>query len=299
MGRVSDAMHRAGQGSGNAVPGPPVLDVADLAATVYQGEVPVGEPPRRNGVPVTLLDTDGAGAVEAGRFGSALKRKIVVDHDMIPASREQYRRLAATLHAAQGSLGLRVVMIGSAVAGEGKTLTASNLGLTLSESYQRRVVLIDGDLRRPSLHTVFKVDGAPGLVEGLASDEDKPLTLRHVSSRLAVLPAGRPTADPMAGLISPRMRRVIAEAREMFDWVIIDTPPVGLLTDAKLLAAMTDGTVMIVKAGSTPCELVRRAVDAIGPERLLGVVLNVADIGADGYGYAYYGRYREARATEA
>ena len=81
----------------------------------------------------------------------------------------------------------------------------------------------------------------------------------------------------MAGLTSERMRRLIDEAREAFDWVIIDTPPVGLLTDANLLASMVDGAVLVVKAGSTPYDLVKRAVDAIGRERLLGVVLNRAD----------------------
>ena len=74
-----------------------------------------------------------------------------------PASREQYRRLAATLHHAQAEHGLKVVMVASAVPGEGKTLTATNLALTLSESYQRRVLLIDADLRRPSLHDDVQV----------------------------------------------------------------------------------------------------------------------------------------------
>ena len=72
------------------------------------------------------------------------------------------------------------------------------------------------------------------------------------------------------------MQRLIDEAREAFDWVIIDTPPVGLLTDANLLASMVDGAVLVVKAGSTPYDLVKRAVDAIGPSKLLGVVLNRA-----------------------
>ena len=80
----------------------------------------------------------------------------------------------------------------------------------------------------------------------------------------------------MAGLTSDRMRRVIDEAREAFDWVIVDTPPVGLLTDANLLASMVDGAVLVVKAEHTPYQLVQRAVDALGRNRILGVVLNRA-----------------------
>ncbi len=206
---------------------------------------------------------------------------------MLPASREQYRRLAATLHHHQTDNGLKVVMIASAMMGEGKTLTAANLALTLSESYQRSVLLIDADLRRPSLNKVFGINGAPGLAEGLSALEEGKVTLHQVSPRLSVLPAGKPSSDPMAGLTSGRMRRVIDEARESFDWVILDTPPVGLLTDANLLAAMVDGTVLVVQAGSTPYDLVKRAVEAIGAARVLGVVLNRADTQAHGYGYGY------------
>jgi capsular exopolysaccharide synthesis family protein len=184
-------------------------------------------------------------------------------------------------------------MVASAVAGEGKTLTASNLALTLSESYQRSVLLIDGDLRKPSLHTMFRVTGTPGLSEGLGAPDGVKLPLRQISSRLTLLTAGAPSGDPMAGLTSPRMRRLIDEARQAFDWVIIDTSPIGLLTDASLLSAMVDCVLMIVKAGSTPFEIVRRALDSLGPDRIAGIVLNHADAkdqpyGADyQYGYGY------------
>jgi len=220
-----------------------------------------------------------------------LAQKIVVDQNMMAASREQYRRLAATLHHAQLSTGLKVVMISSAVAGEGKTLTASNLALTLSESYQRTVLLIDGDLRRPSLDTVFQLDGSMGLSEGLIAFEERKMPLHAVSPTLTILPAGNATSDPMAGLTSERMARLIAEAREAFEWVIIDTPPVGLLTDAKLLASMVDGTVLVVKADSTPYDLVQRAIQALGREKVLGAVLNRATTGSSRSHYGYYNYY--------
>jgi len=221
------------------------------------------------------------------RLDARLASKVVVDQNMLPASREQYRRLAATLHHHQSTSGLKVVMIASALVGEGKTLTASNLALTLSESYQRHVLLIDADLRRPSLHTVFKTNGSPGLSEGLASTDDAKLTLLEVSPHLTVLPAGAPSRDPMAGLTSSRMRQLIEEARRTFDWVIIDTPPVGLLTDASLLASMVDGAILVVEAGSTPYDIVKRAVETIGANRVLGVVLNRAQTLTREYGYGY------------
>jgi capsular exopolysaccharide synthesis family protein len=223
------------------------------------------------------------------RIDARFSEKVIIDADMMPASREQYRRLAAVLHDGQGESGLKVVMIASAVAGEGKTLTASNLALTFSESYRRRVLLVDGDLRRPVIHSVFRLHPASGLSEGLKSMDSK-LVVRQVSPCLSVLPGGRPDADPMAGLTSSRMRRLVAEAKEAFDWVIIDTPPLVLLPDAHLLASMVDGVVLVVRANSTPHPLVKRVVDSLGRDRIVGVVLNATSsvpAGADAYYYNY------------
>ena len=232
------------------------------------------------------------------RLDPSLEHKVVIDESMDPASREQYRRLATGLHAAQAASGLKVVMLVSALAGEGKTLTASNLALTFSESYQRTVLLIDGDLRRPSLHTVFNLQNSPGLSEGLLASQDRKLPLHRVSARLTVLTAGTATDDPMAALASERMQRLIDQARETFDWVIVDTPPIGLLSDANLLAAFADGAILVVKAESTPSELVQRAVAAIGKDRLLGVVLNRASVPM-GPGYAYQRYYNSVRTSGA
>jgi capsular exopolysaccharide synthesis family protein len=160
----------------------------------------------------------------------------------------------------------------------------------LSESYQKRVLLIDADLRKPTLHQVFRINSTLGLSTGLDPANEAKLTVHQVSPRLSVLPAGRPTSDPMAGLVSDRMRRLIDEAREAFDWVIVDTPPIVLLPDANLLSAMVQGTVLVIRANSTPHDLVKRAVDAIGAPRIIGTVLNQAAIGSrSGYGaYSYY-----------
>jgi protein-tyrosine kinase len=181
-----------------------------------------------------------------------------------PISREQYHKLAATLHNAQGLSGMKAIMIASAVAGEGKTLTAANLALAFSESYQRRVLLVDADLRRPSLHTLFTLDQVNGPA------------LRQVTPRLGILTSGRPTAAPIAELASERMRHVLDEARQAYDWIIVDTPPLTLLADASLLVSMVDGAVLVVKAASTPVDLVKRAMQVIDKDKTLGVVLNAS-----------------------
>jgi len=267
---------------------------AATATTNRRPEPPETEPPPAGGAYRTTeshdpKDKDGS---LFERLDSRLTEKLVIDQNMSAISREQYRRLAAVLHDAQSTNGLQVLMVASAVAGEGKTLTAANLALTFSESYQRRVLLIDGDLRRPTLHSVFRLDTASGLADGLLSASDTKMVVRQVSSRLAVLPAGRPSSDPMAGLTSERMKRLLAEARGAFDWVILDTPPVMLLPDAHLMASIVDGAVLVVRAGSTPYELVRRASEAIGRSRIVGIVLNRAEPSSqkDHYYYSYGGK---------
>ena len=157
------------------------------------------------------------------RSGKSFDGKLVTN-DVKVVAVEQYRKLAATLHHKQAEDGTKVVMIASALAGEGKTLTAVNLALTLSESYGRRVLLVDADFRRPTLHEAFHVPNTSGLNEALAAPTERKLTLAEISPRLALLPAGRPNPDPMSGLTSDRMRRIIEDASATFDWVIIRYP---------------------------------------------------------------------------
>jgi capsular exopolysaccharide synthesis family protein len=238
--------------------------------------------------PVAHLDAPTSATSLLERLDDSFAQKIVADEKMEAASREQYRRLAATLHHQQADRGLKVVMIASAVPGEGKTLTAANLGLTFSESYQRSVLLIDADLRRPSLHKIFGTDNTYGLSDGLAASTDRKLPARRVSERLALVTGGQPTSDPMASLTSDRMRRLLHEAREAFDWIIVDTSPVVALPDANLLSSMVDGAVMVVKAGSTSYALAQRAIEALGKDRILGVVLNqAASVPHHSYYYEY------------
>ena len=216
--------------------------------------------------------------------------KLVTTARIEQSTVEQYRKLAATLHHGQLERELKVVMVSSAVSGDGKTLTATNLALTLSESYRRRVLLIDADLRRPSIHQVFHVPNVTGLTDSLTAETDQRLPIVHASPHLSLLLAGRPDSDPMSGLTSGRMRRLIREATAKFDWVIIDTPPVVLLPDANLLAAMVDAAILVIGAGKTPYKLITRAIEALGRNKIMGVVLNRVDRAcvAGGYGYKYY-----------
>ena len=225
-------------------------------------------------------------------FSAQTAGKVVGGAAMDPRSAEQYRRLAAALHQAQVERGINKVMVASAVAGEGKTLTALNLAVTLSESYLRRVVLVDADLRCPRVHEL--VDSAPthGLNEALKAPHPKPLTLMTLSSRLSILPAGQADPDPMGQLTGARMAAVLDELSEKFDWVILDTSPVVLLPDANLLAGMVDGAVIVIRAGHTSYDLVDRAIQTLGRKRILGLILNQVDDKVSQYPASAYTYYR-------
>jgi capsular exopolysaccharide synthesis family protein len=222
-------------------------------------------------------------ASERPRYGETrpiaeeVEGKILLDDEMSVASVEEYRRLATSLHQLQLQTGLKKVMVSSAMPRDGKTLTSTNLALTLSDSFKRRVLLIDADLRRPSIHSVFKIGNAHGLSDGLRADARGALPLIEVSERLSVLPAGAPDRNPMASLTSDRMLGVLSEAVGRFDWVILDTPPIGLISDASLLAGLVDGVLLVIGAGTTHYGSVQRTISEVGRERIVGVVLNRVD----------------------
>jgi capsular exopolysaccharide synthesis family protein len=222
-------------------------------------------------------------------FDSSLTGKVAAA-GMLPVATEQYRRLAAILHRAQANSGMRVVIVTSAISGEGKSLTTANLALTLTRSYERRVLLVDADLRRPTLHRIFGLGRLRGVNEYVRANGSNVLDLIAVAPRLSLLPAGEPDSDPIGALTSETMQRIVETGREMFDWVLIDTPPIGLLPDAGLIAAHADGVLLVVRAGHGPFDLIKRAIETLGRERILGIVFNGAET-SRGYGDDYYGYY--------
>jgi capsular exopolysaccharide synthesis family protein len=204
---------------------------------------------------------------------------------------------------------IKVLALTSALPGEGKTTTAVNLALTLCQR-GLSVCLIDADLRRPQLHDVFHVAREPGLSEvlrGLQTFEGayRPV---HIGDgyELAVLTAGAAVASAPALVGSGRMRTLLGELRERFDLVILDTPPVNILTDAALLGVNADGVLVVVRAGATDSTALQYAMEQLNHVRApsLGVVLNDIDLkrfGAyDGaYRYYAYSAYTDANSKQS
>jgi capsular exopolysaccharide synthesis family protein len=223
-------------------------------------------------------------------FSDLADRRLVVHPDADRVFLEQYRHLGAALHHAQLHQGVRAVAVASAIQGEGKTLSATNLALMLSRSFSKRVLLVDGDLRKPSIHELLRIDNGSGLSDMLKGQGGL-LTAQAVSPTLSVITGGCPDPDPVALLTSDAAAQFLSESCRQFDWVIVDTPPVVLFPDAELLAGRLDACVLVVGAATTTSPLAAQAVAAIGAARILGVVLNRAEPTevAAGYGYGRYG----------
>jgi protein-tyrosine kinase len=210
-----------------------------------------------------------------GSMDPALAGRLVGSPETPPIVVEQYRRLAASLHQLQTDSGLKALVVTSAMPREGKTLTVTNLALTLTESYRKRVLLIDADLRRPSIHEIFRLPKTIGLNEALRSGS-RPHLL-ELSPLLSVLPAGHLEGDPLGALTSDRLAGLVEHCSAAFDWVLLDTPPVGLMPDGNVLARLTKAVVFVIGAGITPHKVVERAISEIGRDCIVGTVLNRID----------------------
>jgi capsular exopolysaccharide synthesis family protein len=205
---------------------------------------------------------------------------------------DQYRTLRHVLERTHAMK--KVIAVTSAVAGDGKTTTTLNLAGVLGQAPDARILVVDLDLRTPTVgDRLGLITQSPGLVDMIF---DAALTLdgvvrRHPQFRLAVLPAGRALTVPYEVLKSPRLGELLHEASQRYDYVILDTPPLVAVQDARLIADWVDGFVMVVAANRTPRKLLEDALNLMEPTKLIGLVFNGDDRRHSGYYGGYYGAY--------
>jgi capsular exopolysaccharide synthesis family protein len=206
---------------------------------------------------------------------------------------EQFRILRTHVEVA----GPGTYMITSALDQEGKTLCATNLAISLSMRMGAGVVLVDADLRRPCVSTCLGIQGDPGLVDCLLSDALwQDCIVPTAYERLSVLPAGRSSAIAPELLGCERMGTVISELKSCFPahHIVVDAPPLLLTADPMVIARHMDHVLLVVRAGVTPSAAVLKAVETLGPQRLLGAILNDATETLSHH-YYYKGRYPSLR----
>ncbi len=217
--------------------------------------------------------------------------ELVMVNDVRSSSAESYRKLMTNLMYSASQPGLRVVVVTSASAGEGKTTTVSNLAVAFAQQ-GRRVVLVDSDLRRARIHDVFGLTLEPGLTDVLVGNATIEQGIRPSGiAGLSVIPAGTLPPNPLEFLGGERMHELLGSLRERFDVVLIDTPPVLVTADAALMGVQADGVVIVVRAGKSERVAARHAVEQIVHlgGRMLGAVLNDPDARTPRYGR--YGDY--------
>ncbi len=223
---------------------------------------------------------------------SEAERPLLISQRQRSSFAEAFRTLRTSVLLSHAERPPRTILFTSSSPGEGKTTTALNMAISLAQT-GARVLLIDSDLRKPGLHRALNVRNYPGLSAYLTRPLDLEAVILHQpSENLFVIPSGAIPPNPSELLGSAKMRELIAQVSERFDFVLLDSPPVST-PDTLVLSALVDGVILIIRCGETPRELVHRAHQALLDvnARIFGVVLNRVDVTQDGYSYYYYYRY--------
>jgi capsular exopolysaccharide synthesis family protein len=239
-----------------------------------------------------------AGATRVGGFVSYDISPTRVEPHLVAISQprsaycEQFRSLRTRILQAGERMKMRAFVITSAGIGEGKTLTSVNLAWLLAQSEGVRALLIDSDLRQPCVADYLGIESPIGLSEVLGGKAtlDEAI-LRLEPAGLYLLPGGAPRDDVAELLTGPTYAKLLTDARRLFDYVIIDAPPLGVFSDANVLISRADGALLVVRAGKTRYSTVDKLLDHLPRESVLGVVLNSTDEEMESNLYYYRRNY--------
>jgi capsular exopolysaccharide synthesis family protein len=250
---------------------------------------------------------DAAGATHAAEFMSLDISAARVEPHLIAVTQprsaycEQFRSLRTRILQASERKKMQAFVVTSAGVAEGKTLTALNLSWMLAQTDGIRALIIDSDLRQPCAADYLGIDAPVGLSEVLAGEATlQEAIIRLEPAGLYLLPGGEARDDVAEILSGPRFGHLLAELRRMFDFIVIDAPPLGIFTDANVLINRADGALLVVRSGKTRYAALDRLIEQLPRERMLGVVLNRTDEQLDESSYSYqrlYNRREDKTAT--
>jgi len=213
---------------------------------------------------------------------------------------EQFRTLRSRLYQLRSAQSLRTLLVTSAVPAEGKTFVASNLAQAIVRQPDRRVLIIDADLRCPRLHLPFGAPTSPGLTDYLRGEADEAAVIQNgQENNLCLIAGGNEVTDPSELLANGRFAALLKRVTPVFDWVIVDSAPCLPVADSTLLAEYCDAILLVVRANVTPSDIAQRALQELQNRNVAGVVLNAVEENHM-YGEYYYsaGKYL-ADATKA
>ena len=216
---------------------------------------------------------------------------MITDIDARSPFAEAFRTLRTNINFAGLDNPYKTLVVTSAGPNEGKSTTSSNLGIVMAQA-NNKVLLVGADLRRPTLHRLFGVDDTVGITNVLVNDlNPAEVAVESNVPGLYILPSGPIPPNPAELIGSQRMQKMIERARETFDYVLIDSPPVLIVTDTLLLSAMVDGVILVIKSGVARVDATREAkgkLENVGA-KIVGAVLNKVNMSShDYYYYSYY-----------
>ena len=294
--------------AGSSIMSAPSQRVQSSASTAHTADVPDG-----SALPGGIASRDAGATLDAARsarvggFVSYDVSPARVEPHLVAVSQprsaycEQFRSLRTRILQTGERLQTRAIVITSSGVGEGKTLTALNLAWLLAQTEGVRTLIVDSDLRHPCATDYLGIDVPVGLSEVLGGQlKFEDAIVRLDPAGLCLLPGGKPRDDVAELLSGPSYARLLTEARRMFDYIIIDAPPLGIFTDANVLMNRADGALLVVRAGKTKYSVLDKLLEQIPKDRLMGVVLNRSEEQLDSTSYYYQHRYysRERRPSD-
>jgi len=209
---------------------------------------------------------------------SSSNRMLTTISDPYSAVSEQYRKLKSTLVRMTNEDRFRnLIMVTSAVAGEGKSMTAANLAISMAQEFDLTVLLIDADLRRPSIHSYLGFEPNLGLSDCLQDGVDiGDAIIKTNIGKLSIIPAGKEVANPLELFTSKKMQDLMAELKHRYNdrYIIIDTPPLLPFAETRSLGHLVDGIVFVIQEGLAPKESIQEAIETLKGCPILGVLLN-------------------------
>lgn len=238
----------------------------------------------------TLLDLTGLlERIQEVPFSPAADAHLIDISHAHEAPTEEFRTLRTRLNHLQSLQPIHSVIVTSPSPAEGKSFAAINLALAESQLAHNNVVLCDFDLRRPVAHHMFQIERSPGLTDYLLGKAKLEDCIKKVAnSNLYVIPAGEAVLNPLELLNLPGVKQLIKSLPQIFNWVVMDSPPLLFAADAALLGTMCDGTVLVVRLERTTIDSVTRAINSLCENNVLGIIVNGARRGELYSKYTYY-----------
>lgn len=220
--------------------------------------------------------------------------RLVVFHEPDSLAAEHFKVLRSHILYPRDSRERRIILVTSALPQEGKTFVACNLAVSIAQGVDPYALLIDGDLRKPTVHKMLGLPNRAGLSDYIQGEDPlAPYLIRASLTKLTVLPAGRSARNPAELLTSSKMAQLLQEARARYPdrYIVLDSPPIHLAAETLSLAQEADGIILVARYGQSNRDLVEEAVEKVGREKVLGVVFNGFEIPPRNYSY-YAKEYR-------